>query len=123
MTKFLRRSSKSYCLKGYKFAVCGPIQLGNATHLSRILGEIPRIFGGGITVYGRKAYVPHSAWIQTGTIRENVLFGKEMHKAFYEDVLEAYSLNQDIKMWLGSGSSIVGERGMNLKWRKNRGFN
>jgi ABC-type multidrug transport system fused ATPase/permease subunit len=58
--------------------------------------------------------VPQSAWIQTGTIRENVLFGKEMSKAFYKDILEACALNQDIKMWLGGDLGVVGERGLNL---------
>jgi ABC-type multidrug transport system fused ATPase/permease subunit len=105
---------KMKIMKGYKVAVCGPVGSGKSSLISSILGEIPRISGGGITVYGRKAYVPQSAWIQTGTIRENVLFGKEMNKGYYEDVLEACALNQDIKIWLGRDLSVVGERGMNL---------
>ena len=105
---------KMKIMKGYKVAVCGPVGSGKSSLLSSILGEIPRISGGGITVYGRKAYVPQTAWIQTGTIRENVLFGKEMNKAYYEDVLEACALNQDIKIWQDRDLSVVGERGMNL---------
>ncbi|KAK7822373.1 abc transporter c family member 7 [Quercus suber] len=101
-------------MKGYKVAVCGPVGSGKSSLLSSILGEIPRISGGGITVYGRKAYVPQTAWIQTGSIRDNVLFGKEMNKAYYEDVLEACALNQDIKIWQDRDLSVVGERGMNL---------
>nr|POE85288.1 abc transporter c family member 3 [Quercus suber] len=105
---------KMKIMKGYKVAVCGPVGSGKSSLLSSILGEIPRISGGGITVYGRKAYVPQTAWIQTGTIRENVLFGKEMNKAYYEDVLEACALNQDIKIWQDRDLSVVGERGVNL---------
>ncbi|KAF3945234.1 hypothetical protein CMV_028379 [Castanea mollissima] len=105
---------KMKIMKGYKVAVCGPVGSGKSSLLSSILGEIPRISGGGITVYGRKAYVPQTAWIQTGTIRENVLFGKEMNKAYYEDVLEACALNQDIKIWQDRDLSVIGERGMNL---------
>lgn len=41
--------------------------------------------------------------------RINVLFGKEIHKAFFEDVVEACALNQDINIWLGGDSSLVGE--------------
>jgi hypothetical protein len=37
-----------------------------------------------------------------------------MHKAFFEDVVEACALNQDINIWLGGDSSLVGERCMNL---------
>ncbi|XP_062157642.1 putative ABC transporter C family member 15 [Alnus glutinosa] len=105
---------KMNIMKGYKVAICGPVGSGKSSLLSSIIGEIPRISGAGIKIYGTKAYVPQSAWIQTGTIRENVLFGKEMNKAFYEDILEACALKQDIKMWLGGDLSVVGERGINL---------
>jgi ABC-type multidrug transport system fused ATPase/permease subunit len=105
---------KMNIMKGYKVAICGPVGSGKSSLLSSIIGEIPRISGAGIKIYGTKAYVPQSAWIQTGTIRENVLFGKEMDKAFYDDILEACALKQDIKMWLGGDLSVVGERGINL---------
>ncbi|KAG2707952.1 hypothetical protein I3760_05G169300 [Carya illinoinensis] len=74
---------KMNIVKGYKVAICGPVGSGKSSLLSSILGEIPRISGAGIKIYGKKAYVPQSAWIQTGTIRENVLFGREMRQAYY----------------------------------------
>ncbi|KAJ9690992.1 hypothetical protein PVL29_013250 [Vitis rotundifolia] len=101
-------------MKGYKVAVCGSVGSGKSSLLSSILGEIPGISGTGSKVYGSKAYVPQSAWIQTGTIRDNVLFGKEINKAFYEDVLEACALDRDIQLWSNGDLSVVGERGMNL---------
>ncbi|PPD68765.1 hypothetical protein GOBAR_DD34358 [Gossypium barbadense] len=101
-------------LEGYKIAVCGSVGSGKSSLLCSILSEIPRISGAAIKVYGKKAYVPQRAWVQTGSIRENILFGKDMKKAFYEDVLEACALNQDIEMWDNKDMSIVGERGMNL---------
>lgn len=101
-------------MKGYKVAVCGSVGSGKSSLLCSILGEIPRISGTGSKVYGSKAYVPQSAWIQTGTIRDNVLFGKEINKAFYEDVLEACALDRDIQLWYNGDLSVVGERGMNL---------
>ncbi|KAL5760091.1 hypothetical protein ACOSQ2_018929 [Xanthoceras sorbifolium] len=101
-------------MKGYKVAICGPVGSGKSSLLCSILGEIPRIAGAGIKVHGTKAYVPQSAWIQTGTIRENVIFGKDMNKAFYEDVLDGCALNHDIELWVDGDLSMVGERGMNL---------
>ena len=101
-------------MKGYKVAVCGSVGSGKSSLLCSILGEIPRISGTGSKVYGSKAYVPQSAWIQTGTIRDNVLFGKKINKAFYEDVLEACALDRDIQLWYNGDLSVVGERGMNL---------
>ncbi|KAL0004595.1 hypothetical protein SO802_012156 [Lithocarpus litseifolius] len=96
-------------LKGEKVAVCGSIGSRKS-----ILGELPTIYGRGVIIYGRKACVPQSVGIQIVTIRENVLFDKEMNKAFYDDVFEACALNQDINIWKGRNLSVVGERGMNL---------
>ncbi|XP_021899667.1 putative ABC transporter C family member 15 [Carica papaya] len=101
-------------MKSQKVAVCGSVGSGKSSLLCSMLGEIPRISGAGIKVYGRKAYVPQSAWIQTGTIRENILFGKEMNKAFYEEVLEGCALNKDIETWIDGDLSLLGEMGMNL---------
>ncbi|CAK7332377.1 unnamed protein product [Dovyalis caffra] len=101
-------------MKGYKVAVCGSVGSGKSSLLCSILGEIPRISGAGIKVHGTKAYVPQSAWIQTGTVRDNVLFGKDMNKDFYEDVLGGCALNQDIEIWADGDLTVVGERGMNL---------
>ncbi|KAK6922356.1 ABC transporter-like, ATP-binding domain [Dillenia turbinata] len=99
---------------GCKVGICGSVGSGKSSFLCGILGEVPRISGVGIKVYGSKAYVPQSAWIQTGTVRENVLFGKEMDKDFYDAVLEACALNRDIGMWKDGDLSLIGERGLNL---------
>lgn len=101
-------------IKGYKVAICGSVGSGKSSLLCSILGEIPRVSGASVKTVGSKAFVPQSAWIQTGTIRENVLFGKEMNKAFYEEVLKACALDRDIKMWVDGDLSVVGERGINL---------
>ncbi|KAF8399890.1 hypothetical protein HHK36_015760 [Tetracentron sinense] len=110
----IKIAKKMKIMKGYKVAVCGSVGSGKSSLLCSILGEIPRISGAGIKVYGSKAYVPQSAWIQTGTIRENVLFGKKIERGLYEDVLEGCALNRDLNMWVDGDLSVVGERGMNL---------
>ncbi|XP_017616130.1 putative ABC transporter C family member 15 [Gossypium arboreum] len=110
----IKITEKMKIMKGYKIAICGSVGSGKSSLLCSILGEIPRISGAVIKVYGKKAYVPQRPWVQTGTIRENILFGKDMDDAFYESVLEACALNQDIEMWDNKDMSVVGERGMNL---------
>ncbi|XAR64442.1 Xenobiotic-transporting ATPase [Bertholletia excelsa] len=110
----IRISEKMKIIKGQKVAICGSVGSGKSSLLYSILGEIPRIHGPGIKVYGSKAFVPQRAWIQTGTVRENVLFGKEMQKAFYDNVLEGCALKQDIEMWADGDLCVVGERGLNL---------
>ncbi|KAK9090191.1 hypothetical protein Sjap_023368 [Stephania japonica] len=100
--------------KGSKIAVCGSVGSGKSSFLCGILGEIPRTSGLGVKVHGSKAYVPQSAWIQTGTIQENVLFGKDMDAKFYADVLNGCALNRDVEMWTNGDKTVVGERGINL---------
>uniref|UniRef100_A0A251T8D9 Putative ABC transporter-like, P-loop containing nucleoside triphosphate hydrolase n=1 Tax=Helianthus annuus TaxID=4232 RepID=A0A251T8D9_HELAN len=58
---------------GDKVAICGEIWSGKSTLISTILGEDPNIKGR-IEVNGKVAYASQTAWIQTGTVRENVLF-------------------------------------------------
>lgn len=101
-------------MKLYKVAVCGSVGSGKSSLLCSIIGEIPRISGAGIKVHGTKAYVPQRAWIQTRTVRDNVLFGKDMNRDFYDDVLKGCALNQDIEQWADGDLTVVGERGVNL---------
>ncbi|KAL7135023.1 hypothetical protein ABFS83_11G065400 [Erythranthe nasuta] len=110
----LKITEKLKIKKGSKVAVCGSVGSGKTSFLCSILDEIPRISGPRIKTCGSKAFVPQSAWIQTGTIRDNVLFGKEMNRLLYEDVVEACALNHDIEMWADGDLCVVGERGVNL---------
>lgn len=110
----IKISSGLKIMKGWKVAVSGSVGSGKSSFLCSILDEIPRISGAQIKVHGTKAYVPQSAWIQTGTIRDNILFGRQMNASFYENVLEGCALKQDIALWSNGDLSVVGERGMNL---------
>ncbi|XP_076893063.1 putative ABC transporter C family member 15 [Bidens hawaiensis] len=100
--------------KGYKVAICGPVGAGKSSLLCSILGEIPRVSGGRVKVFGSKAFVPQSAWIQTGTIMDNILFGREMNESFYDEVVEGCGLDRDFETLVDGDKSVVGERGLNL---------
>ena len=54
------------------------------------------------------------AWIQTGTIQENILFGSEMDSQRYRDTLEMCSLVKDLELLPYSDHTEIGERGVNL---------
>ncbi|XP_042048659.1 putative ABC transporter C family member 15 [Salvia splendens] len=110
----IKITKKLRIMKGSKVAVCGSVGSGKTSFLCSILGEIPRVSGPSIETYGSKAFVLQSAWIQTGTVRDNVLFGKDMDRSFYENVVEACALNHDIEMWADGDLCVVGERGLNL---------
>lgn len=110
----IKISEKMKIPKGYKVAICGSVGAGKSSLLCSILGEIPRVSGGRIKVFGSKAFVPQSAWIQTGTIRDNILFGRELNKSFYDEVVEGCGLDRDFETLADGDVSVVGERGLNL---------
>ncbi|XP_057721837.1 ABC transporter C family member 5-like [Arachis stenosperma] len=99
--------------KGMRVAVCGMVGSGKSSFLSCILGEIPKL-SGEVRVCGLSAYVSQSAWIQSGNIEENILFGSPMDKAKYKNVLHACSLKKDLELFSHGDQTIIGDRGINL---------
>ncbi|CAF2079341.1 unnamed protein product [Brassica napus] len=98
---------------GMKVAVCGTVGSGKSSLLSSILGEVPKI-SGSLKVCGTKGYVAQSPWIQSGTIEDNILFGKAMERERYEKVVEACSLSKDLEVLSFGDQTVIGERGINL---------
>ncbi|KAK4787178.1 hypothetical protein SAY86_011011 [Trapa natans] len=96
-----------------KVAICGEVGSGKSTILAAILGEVPNTQGT-IQVHGRIAYVSQSAWIQTGTIQENILFGSPMDSQRYQQTLESCSLVKDFELLPYGDLTEIGERGVNL---------
>ncbi|CAI9092351.1 OLC1v1027558C4 [Oldenlandia corymbosa var. corymbosa] len=99
--------------KGEKVAICGEVGSGKSTLLAAILGEVP-ITHGTVQVQGTIAYVSQSAWIQTGSIRDNILFGSPMDYQRYNDTLEKCSLVKDFDLLPHGDLTEIGERGVNL---------
>ena len=93
--------------------ITGPVGSGKSTLLSAIAGETPDQ-NWAITYNGTVVYVPQTAWIFSGTIRENVLFGEQYEEAKYNRVIEACALTQDIEKFPDCDQTIVGERGVVL---------
>lgn len=99
--------------RGMRVAVCGMVGSGKSSFLSCILGEIPKITGE-VRICGSAAYVSQSAWIQTGNIEDNILFGSSMDKAKYKNVIHACSLKKDLELFSHGDQTIIGDRGINL---------
>lgn len=100
-------------IKGSKVAVCGQVGSGKSSLISSILGELPKI-SGSVKVFGSTAYVAQTAWIQTGNVQDNILFGKKMDRKKYDHVLSACSLTKDLELLSHGDQTEIGERGINL---------
>ncbi|KAK8618769.1 hypothetical protein V6N13_132750 [Hibiscus sabdariffa] len=99
--------------RGQKIAVCGPVGAGKSSILYAVLGEIPKL-SGTVHVFGSIAYVSQVSWIQSGTIRDNILYGKPMDAAKYEEAIKACALDKDINSFDHGDLTEIGQRGINM---------
>ncbi|KAF7102142.1 hypothetical protein CFC21_103325 [Triticum aestivum] len=91
---------------GEKIAICGEVGSGKSTLLAAVLREIQ--------VCGKIAYISQNAWIQSGTVRDNILFGSSMDEERYHNTLMRCSLVKDLEMLPYGDCTQIGERGVNL---------
>uniref|UniRef100_J3LW13 ABC transporter C family member 13 n=1 Tax=Oryza brachyantha TaxID=4533 RepID=J3LW13_ORYBR len=99
--------------KGELAAVVGTVGSGKSSLLSCIMGEMHKI-SGTVSICGSTACVAQTAWIQNGTIQENILFGQPMHSEKYMEVIRACCLEKDLEMMEFGDKTEIGERGINL---------
>ncbi|KAL6841674.1 hypothetical protein ACP4OV_028503 [Aristida adscensionis] len=98
---------------GEKVAVCGPVGSGKSSLLYALLGEIPRM-SGAVKVFGSVAYVSQNSWVRSGTVRDNILFGKPFNKEQYEKAIKACALDKDIENFDHGDLTEIGQRGLNM---------
>lgn len=94
-------------------AVIGGVGSGKSSLLAALAGDMRRT-NGSITMGGNRAFCPQYAWIQNTTARENILFGKEYDRKWYEQVVEACALRPDFEMLPNSDQTEIGERGITI---------
>ncbi|KAE8784372.1 ABC transporter C family member 9 [Hordeum vulgare] len=99
--------------RGVKVAICGMVGSGKSSLLSCILGEMPRL-AGAVRVSGSRAYVPQTAWILSGNIRDNILFGNPYDKEKYQKIIQACALTKDLELFANGDLTEIGERGINM---------
>lgn len=67
-----------------------------------------------VDAFGTIAYVSQISWIQSGTVRDNILYGKPMDKNKYEKTINACALDKDINSFDCGDLTEIGQRGINL---------
>ncbi|KAL7825704.1 hypothetical protein SRHO_G00334420 [Serrasalmus rhombeus] len=98
---------------GQLLAVIGPVGAGKSSLLCTILGELPQDKGV-IKVKGELTYASQQPWVFPGTIRSNILFGKELEPHKYERVLKACALKRDMELLPEGDLTVIGDRGATL---------
>ncbi|XP_007666157.2 multidrug resistance-associated protein 4 isoform X2 [Ornithorhynchus anatinus] len=98
---------------GELLAVIGPVGAGKSSLLSAVLGELPKCQGL-VNVRGRIAYVSQQPWVFAGTLRSNILFGKNYEKERYEKVIKVCALKKDLQLLEDGDLTVIGDRGTTL---------
>lgn len=94
-------------------AVIGGVGSGKSSLLAALAGDMRRT-NGSVTMGGNRAFCPQYAWIQNTTVRENILFGKEYDRRWYEQVIDTCALRPDLEMLPNSDLTEIGERGITI---------
>ncbi|TBU30707.1 metal resistance protein YCF1 [Dichomitus squalens] len=99
--------------KGELAGILGRVGAGKTSLLSAIIGEMRRV-DGEVNVFGTVSYAPQNPWIMSATIRDNILFSHKYEEEFYNLVLDACALRQDLALMPSGDMTEVGEKGVTL---------
>lgn len=99
--------------RGELVAVVGPVGSGKSSLLGCVVGEMFKI-SGSVSLSGRIGYSSQHAWIQDGSIRENILFGLPMDSQLYNTVIKQCALEPDLANMPDGDHTLIGEKGVNL---------
>uniref|UniRef100_A0A0N4ZYR9 Multidrug resistance-associated protein 1 n=1 Tax=Parastrongyloides trichosuri TaxID=131310 RepID=A0A0N4ZYR9_PARTI len=99
--------------KGSFIAVVGKVGNGKSSVLQSLLGEM-ELISGKVKIDGQVAYIPQQAWMQNNTVRGNITFGSKYDEYYYERVLTATCLIDDLSSFVNYDLTEIGEKGINL---------
>ena len=99
--------------QGEMLAVTGPVGSGKSSLLMAILGELSAI-SGTVKLNGRVAYVPQIPWVFSGTIRDNILFGRPLDVSSYYKTLDVCCMQPDLQNFPKGDLTEIGHRGVSL---------
>ncbi|KAK3359696.1 P-loop containing nucleoside triphosphate hydrolase protein [Lasiosphaeria hispida] len=94
-------------------AVIGTVGSGKTSLLAALAGDM-RKTSGEVIFGASRAFCPQYAWIQNTTVKENILFGKDLDKDWYSEVIKACALQPDLDMLPNNDMTEIGERGITI---------
>ncbi|KAI0810725.1 ABC transporter family protein [Xylaria sp. FL0064] len=94
-------------------AVIGSVGSGKTSLLAALAGDMRKI-AGEVVLGASRAFCPQYAWIQNTSVRNNILFGKEMNRDWYKKVIKACALQPDLDMLPDGDATEIGERGITV---------
>ncbi|ORY11233.1 P-loop containing nucleoside triphosphate hydrolase protein [Clohesyomyces aquaticus] len=94
-------------------AVIGTVGSGKSSLLAALAGDM-RMTNGEVTIGASRAFCPQYAWIQNTTVQQNIVFGQEYRRKWYNEVIDACALRPDLEMLPNGDQTEIGERGITV---------
>lgn len=94
--------------------VCGKVGIGKTALLQAILGELDQSGGDRSVPDETIAYCAQTPWLESMSIRDNILFCREYDERRYRQVLDACCLIPDLENFKAGHLSMIGENGVGL---------
>ncbi|ENH72073.1 Multidrug resistance-associated protein 1 [Fusarium oxysporum f. sp. cubense race 1] len=99
--------------------IVGAVASGKTSVLKALLGDMhliqARSYQLSLTTSSSQiALAPQTAWLLSETVRENIVFGRPLDLAWYDEVLTRCCLHQDMKALPDGDMTVVGENGVSL---------
>jgi ABC-type multidrug transport system fused ATPase/permease subunit len=94
--------------------IYGEVGAGKTALLQALLGELDRLSGEYDRANDPVGYCAQTPWLQSMSIRENILFSSPYEETRYKQVLDACALIPDMANFKHGDLSMVGENGVGL---------
>jgi ABC-type multidrug transport system fused ATPase/permease subunit len=94
--------------------VVGKVGAGKTALLQSILGELDLKSGNAVVPNKMMGYCAQTPWLQSMSIRDNILFFTPYNESRYREVLDACELLPDMATFTNGDLSAIGENGIGL---------
>ena len=100
--------------KGELVGICGPVGSGKTSLIHAVMNELECVSGAFALRSKRIGYASQNQWIQSGTIKDTILFGRDMKTEWFWEVVKACALDTDLEALPMRENTVIGERGFTL---------
>ncbi|CAB9519042.1 Multiple drug resistance-associated protein-like transporter 1 [Seminavis robusta] len=95
------------------YGIMGTVGSGKSAFLQALVGELPPTSGKIIQQQSSTiAYTSQDPWIMNGSVRDNILMGLSQRDDWYEEVITACALEEDIARFAHGDQTLLGDKGV-----------